>query len=152
MLVRRFVFQCVLAFVVLFVQNAQAFFDPPWITPENPLAGEAVSVSMRGGICDWIAGRYGYPKITHNGNEIRILEYGHHYEPGSELCVDGIGITTRELGAFPSGDYTLTVDLIYPHPVFGPTILNIGIVPFSVSAPPAPVSVPVFNQAGTIAL
>ena len=35
-------------------QTAHAFFDPPWITPEAPRAGEIVSVNIRGGICDSI--------------------------------------------------------------------------------------------------
>ena len=40
---------------VLHVQGAQAFFDPPWITPASPLASEPVSVSIHGGGCDAIA-------------------------------------------------------------------------------------------------
>jgi hypothetical protein len=131
-----------LAFIALFAQSAQAFFDPPWITPENPVAGESISVNIYGGICDWIAGREGFPQITQDGNSIRILEYGHHYEPGDELCIDGIGTVVDAIGAFPPGDYTLTVDLLYPHPVFGATILNIGAVSFTVAPLPAPVSVP----------
>lgn len=132
----------VLAFIALFAQGAQAFFDPPWVTPENPVAGESISVNIYGGICDWIAGREGFPQITQDGNSIRILEYGHHYEPGDELCIDGIGTVVDAIGAFPPGDYALTVDLLYPHPVFGPTILNIGAVSFTVAPLPAPVSVP----------
>lgn len=142
MLVRRGGRPLLLAFVTLFAQNAQAFFDPPWITPENPVAGESISVNIYGGICDWIAGREGFPQITQDGNSIRILEYGHHYEPGDELCIDGIGTVVDAIGAFPPGDYALTVDLLYPHPVFGPTILNIGAVSFTVAPLPAPVSVP----------
>lgn len=76
-----------LLFSLLFAPTAHAFFDAPWITPENPLAGEAVSVNIHGGICDIFLGRDGYPKITREGNAIRILIFGSHYEPGDELCV-----------------------------------------------------------------
>ena len=74
-------------FVLFFAQTAQAFFDPPWITPATPMAGETVSVNIRGGICDSIAGREGYTQITRAGNAIRLLEYGNHYELGDALCV-----------------------------------------------------------------
>ncbi|MFC4821792.1 hypothetical protein [Dokdonella ginsengisoli] len=148
-LVRRIAIQFLLVCIVFFSHGAQAFFDPPWITPTNPIVGNVISVNIHGGICDFIVGREGFPQITQEGNAIRIVEYGNHYEPGSEFCIDGVGTVTDPIGALPPGDYVLTVDFVYEHPVFGPAFLNIGIVPFSVTAPPEPVSVPTFGPLGT---
>jgi len=89
-------------------QTAHAFFDPPWITPAAPIAGEPVSVNIRGGICDSIFEHQGYPQITREGNTIRLLEYGHHWD--GELCIYDIGTLTEPIGTFLRGDYTLTVD------------------------------------------
>ena len=49
----RIVLVLVLA-CMLFAPGAQAFFDPPWITPAAPRAGEVVSVNIRDGLCDAI--------------------------------------------------------------------------------------------------
>src|SRR4051794_2848502 len=105
--------------LALAAPSAHAFFDPPWITPATPRAGEVVSVSIRGGVCDAIAFRPGYPQITQQGNAIRILEYGHHWED-ADLCIYDIGTLVEPIGAFAPGDYVLTVDFIYPD-VLGPT-------------------------------
>jgi hypothetical protein len=127
-----------LPFLLLHACPALAFFDPPWITPESPLAGEVVSVNIRGGYCDSIFFHPDYPQITQEGNAIRLLEYGDHYEPGNELCVYPPGTLIRPLGTFPAGDYTLTVEMAYID-FFGiPQILPIGVVPFTVVAPAAP--------------
>jgi hypothetical protein len=128
----RITIQLAFAFIALFAQSAQGFFDSPWLAPENPLVGQNVSVNIYGGICDWIAARQGYPQLTQEGNSIRLLEYGSHYEPGDELCTDGVGAVTRSIGSYAPGEYTLTVDLIYGDPIFGPTIMNIGVVSFTV--------------------
>lgn len=40
--------------LVLFAQSAQAFFDPPWITPKNPKAGDTIFVNINYGICNGI--------------------------------------------------------------------------------------------------
>ncbi|MFC4821793.1 hypothetical protein [Dokdonella ginsengisoli] len=154
MFVRCIAMPLVFAFPTLFAKNAQAFFDPPWVMPENPVAGEAISVGVRGGICDILLGRDGYPQITREGNAIRIAIFGAHYEPGDELCVfPPVWTGTRSIGVFPRGDYTLTVDLVYEDQFTGrPEILNIGVVLFRVNTPPALVSVPVFNPIGAATL
>jgi hypothetical protein len=151
MLARR-VAQLAIVWLALFAHSACAFFDPPWITPTSPVAGETVAVNIRHGICDSILGRDGFPQITQEGNSIHIVYYGVHYEPGDELCIFGIGTVTTEFGAFPDGTYTLTVDLLYNHPVFGPTILNIGVVPFTVSARETSMPVPTIGVFGAFAL
>lgn len=148
MLVRRGGMPLLLAFVTLFARSAQAFFDPPWVTPESPFVGAAVTVNLRGGICDSIGEREGYPQITQQGNAIRLVEYGAHLSSGDPLCLFGNWTFARPIGSYPPGAYTVTVDLAYIHPVFGLTILNIGAVPFTVSAPPEPVSVPTSSPFG----
>jgi hypothetical protein len=63
------------AFVLgLAAPNAYAFFDPPWITPAAPRAGETVSVNIRGGICDTFFEWPGYPQLTQQGNAIHLLD------------------------------------------------------------------------------
>lgn len=148
----RIAIRSAFVFVALFAQSAQAFFDPPSITPTNPIAGENVSVSVHGGLCDYIASRDGYPQLTRDGNAIRLLYYGSHYEPGSELCTDGVGTVTRSIGSYPPGAYTLTVDLIYPDPEFGAAILNIGVVAFTVRGAAPTVPVPASTARGLTAL
>ncbi|MEO7758447.1 MAG: hypothetical protein ABIS07_17855 [Dokdonella sp.] len=123
--------------LVLFARTADAFFDSPYITPVGPVAGEIVSVHIPTGICDGIFGREGYPQVTRNGNAIRILEYGHHYEVGDELCIYPIATPSDAIGGFPPGNYTLTVDLAYYDSFGDPSTLTIGVVPFSVAAPSA---------------
>jgi hypothetical protein len=139
-------------FFAVVATDAHAFFDRPWITPENPIAGENVSVNIHGGICDAIFSWDGYPQLTSEGSAIRLLEYGRHYEPGSELCTDSVGTVTRSIGAYAPGDYVLRVDLIYPDPEFGSAILNIGVVSFAVRAPPPPVPLPASTIHGLICL
>jgi hypothetical protein len=118
---------------------AHAFFDPPSITPENPKPGDNISVSVRNGICDSFAQRTGYPRIERNGNSIRITEFGNHFEPGDDFCIYPIGTLTRKIGTFLPGDYQLTFDLVYEDPFLGtPVTMNIGIVSFTVAAPPSP--------------
>jgi len=128
--------------------NARAFFDPPWITPAFPRVGQAVSVNIRGGICDSIFFRPGYPQITQQGNAIRILEYGHHWET-SDLCVYDIGTLTEPIGTYPPGDYTLTVDFIYEDYPFGYTTITLGVVPFAVTGAtpltPVPIGSPLWE-------
>jgi hypothetical protein len=137
---------------VCFAQSAQAFFDPPWISPATPTAGETVSVNIRGGICDAIFQEAGYPQITQQGNAIRIIEYGHHWD-FQDFCIYGIGTLTRPIGAFPPGDYTLTVDFTYSDFLPAPTIVTLGVIPFTVTgAPTVTTPVPVFGPIGLLTL
>jgi hypothetical protein len=118
--------------------QAYAFFDPPWITPAEPKAGDMVSLNIGEGICDGIFFRTGYPEITRQGNAIRVLEYGHHWDDDT-YCIYPIGTFSEPIGRLEAGTYTLTADLIYPD-FFGPVVLNIGSVTFTVAAiSPSPV-------------
>ena len=137
---------------ISFAQSAYAFFDPPWITPYAPRAGETVSVSIHGGVCDTIFFRSGYPQITQDGNSVRIVEYGDHVTIGDEWCIYGIGTLTEPIGAFPPGNYTLTVDLNYDNYPFGLGTMTLGVIPFTVAGARPVVPVPVSTPAGALVL
>ena len=40
--------------LALFMAPAWAFLDPPYITPAHPTVGDAISVSIYGGQCDFV--------------------------------------------------------------------------------------------------
>lgn len=135
----------------LVAQTAHAFFDPPWITPAAPRAGEIVSVNIHGGVCDTILERQGYPQVTRNGNAVRIIEFGDH-ATFQDFCIYGEGTVTEPIGAFPPGDYMLTVDFAYSDPLYGPTISTLGVFPFTVIGAPATAPVPMTGPLGLIAI
>lgn len=136
---------------ILYAQRAQAFFDPPWITPATPRAGEIVSVNIRDGLCDAIFERPGYPQITQQGNAIHLVEYGHHWTDDG-LCVYENGALTEPIGTFPPGDYVLTADLVYTDEVGHPQVLTIGVVPFTVTGVAASLPVPTLRTRGYFVL
>ena len=133
------------------VRTAHAFFDPPWITPAAPRAGETVSVNIRDGICDAFFFRPGYPQITRQGNAIRLLEYGHHWDT-QDLCVYEVGHLVEPIGAFPPGDYTVTVDFAYDDALYGPTIITLAVVPFTVTGVTAIAPIPASSPPMLLAL
>ena len=137
--------RCIVSIVIVLMlawtpSSAWAFFDTPWITPVAPHAGEVVSVTIREGICDAIVEHPGFPQITQQGNAIRILEYGHHWD-NVDLCIYNVGTLTQPIGSFAEGSYTLTVDFVYPD-ILGPTTITLGTIPFTVSGVAAAASVP----------
>lgn len=133
-----------------FATRAHAFFDSPWITPETPRAGGAVSANFRMGDCDARVEEPGFPQIARSGNAIRLVVYGVHADT-AELCIYPAAAGTELIGWFGPGDYVLTVDFLYDDYLFGPTILNMGVVPFTVTGAVAtPASA--LNCAGTLAL
>jgi hypothetical protein len=93
-----------LAGMVSFVVSvkALAFWDPPYITPESPAAGQEVSINIRGGICDALFYAPGYPEITRNGSQITMIQKGQHWE-ASELCTYGVGTATFGIGTYSPG-------------------------------------------------
>jgi hypothetical protein len=131
--------------------SAYAFFDPPWITPVAPRAGEVVSVNIHGGICDGTIFQPGYPQITRTGNSIRIVEYGIHVD-SVDLCIYPIGTLTETIGAFAPGEYTLTVDFTYDQYPLGLTTITLGVIPFTVSGSTPAASVSALTAAGRVAL
>jgi hypothetical protein len=137
--------RCIVSIVIVLMlawtpSSAWAFFDTPWITPVAPHAGEVVSVTIREGICDAIVEHPGFPQITQQGNAIRILEYGHHWD-NVDLCIYNVGTLTQPIGSFAEGSYTLTVDFVYPD-ILGPTTITLGTIPFTVTGGAAAASVP----------
>jgi hypothetical protein len=94
------------------------------------------------GICDARVEHPGYPQLTRQGNAIRLLVYGHHWDT-QDLCVYPIGQGAESIGAFPPGDYAVTVEFVYDDYPFGLSIITLGVVPFTVtgSVPAAPVPV-----------
>ncbi|MGH8173013.1 MAG: hypothetical protein ACREPX_07680 [Rhodanobacteraceae bacterium] len=57
------------------------------------------------------------------------------------MCIYDFGTLTRPIGAFPPGEYTLTVDFTYSDFLPEPAIVTLGIVPFTVAGSSA-VAVP----------
>ncbi len=140
-----------LAFVLL-SQLAQAFVDPPTLSPINPTENQTVSVNIRIGVCDSFIEQAGYPQITQSGNAIRILIPSIHAFDSS-FCNFGTGTAIDPVGAFPPGSYTVQVDRTYT--AVGPTrtvVETLGILPFIVTAAPAPASLPTMGIVGLIAL
>jgi len=136
--------------LVLAARDAHAFFDPPWITPAAPRAGEMVSVNIRGGGCDAIFEWPGYPQITRNGNSVRLVEYGARAPDG--WCIFGEGTLSEPIGAFPPGDYTLTVGMIYDDFLYGPTIMTLGVVSFTVTGTTTAAPIPATGVFGRVAI
>jgi len=140
--------------IVLFLacaQTAHAFIDPPWITPADPRAGEIVSVNIRMGICDAIAEEPGYPQITQEGNAIRIIEFGTH-QSFEDFCIFDIGTATKPIGAFPPGDYVLTVDFLYDNYPDGYATITLGVIPFTVAGATPAAPVPTSDPLSLLAL
>lgn len=121
--------------------DAMAFWDPPYITPASPVAGQEVSINIRGGICDALFYAPGYPQITQNGSQISIIQKGQHWEP-SELCTYEVGVATFGIGTYSAGQYTVSMYMRYRDFLGNIRDLHLGDAEFTVAAsaaPPAPV-------------
>jgi hypothetical protein len=142
---------CALA---LCAQRASAFLDPPYLTPANPVAGEAIFVNIFGGECDVADdGLVWPPPVTQQGNAVNILLAGIH-EGDPEWCNIGVGTQSFPLGFYPPGSYTLDVERRYMT-VFGTWHQEtLGVIPFVVSGIPAqqPVEASTLNVGGLAAL
>jgi hypothetical protein len=137
--------------LAFFASSARAFFDPPWISPAAPIAGDVVSVNIRDGVCDAIFFRPGYPQITQQGNLIHLVEYGHHWDT-DDLCIYDIGHLVEPIGAFSAGHYTLMIDLFFIDALGFPQILSIGSVSFNVADVTPVARVPALTAPGQFAL
>ena len=139
--------------LLLFADTAAAFLDPPYLTPEHPTAGDTVSVNIHGGVCDAIGSRPGYPMISQNGNQIRIVLWSISYHDSS-LCNLPIGTTTIAVGAYPAGSYTLEVDRDYLNGAADLVSENFANIAFTVGGAggvPQPVAAPALGE-GALAL
>ena len=136
-------------FLAALSQDAQAFLDSPYVTPEHPAAGETIYINIYGGVCDSIISVPGYPQITQQGDAIRILLLSAHYD-SSELCFFPVGTATIPVGAYANGAYTLQVDRIYSDAGGNPIVETMGILPFVVSGAAVPaVAAPTLGSIGT---
>jgi hypothetical protein len=131
--------------------GAQAFIDPPWVTPMAPRADEIVSVNFRMGECDARVEHPGYPQVTRQGNAIRLLVYGHHWET-QDLCIYPVGTGTEPIGGFPPGDYNVTVDFAYENYHLGLTVITLGVIPFTVAGVTSATPVPALTAPSQLAL
>lgn len=152
-MLKKFLTPMLVLSLALLSSTAHAFWEPPYVTPTTPTAGEPVSVNVRMGVCDGIFNQPGFPRITQEGNALRIVVYGVHWEPGSELCSSPTGTGTYPIGAFPPGAYTVTFDLLYIDFFSQPQILHLGVVPFTVTgSAQAAVPTPSLSLLGLLAL
>jgi hypothetical protein len=137
--------------LALFAPHARAFLDPPYITPANPVASDAISVSIHGGECDApYVGLEWPPPVTQQGNDITIHLIGYH-DTNPELCYISVGTWTYPLGTYLAGSYTLYVEWRYMSFSGAWIQETLGIIPFTVTGgapPPAPVTAPTLGIAG----
>lgn len=148
---RKFMRSLIVLTLVLLSQLANAFVDPPTLSPTNPTEGQTVSVNIRVGQCDALPATVpGYPQITQTGNALRILLYSlNQYDP--EFCIYPTLMTTTAAGTYPAGSYTLQVDRTYSSRN-GPVVETLGTLPFIVTAGPQPASLPAISLGGLVAL
>jgi hypothetical protein len=134
----------------LFADTAAAFIDSPYLTPDHPTAGDTVSVNIYAGVCDAIVGIPGYPRISREGSDIRIVLWSVSYH-NSELCFLPIGTMTYSIGAYPAGSYTLQVDRDYFDGGGDLRTESLGSIPFTVTGNggvPQPVPAPALDTCG----
>lgn len=126
---------------------ACAYMEATGIVPNNPVAGQVVSVHMRDGVCDAIIESDGYPIVTQSGENIRIL-FDTTHETDPVFCNIPEAEGDWELGDFAAGFYTVQVDRRYRN-IFGYVIESVGILDFTVDATGASnVAIPTLNGVG----
>jgi hypothetical protein len=137
---------------IVFGRTAYGFFDPPYLTPALPAAGDTVSVNIHDGICDGIIGIPGYPQITQNGSSIRILLWSASYTDPI-LCNIPEGTGTYVVGSYPPGSYTLQVDREYFGDVGEILTETLGVIPLTVAGGGAqPIALPASNAVSLVVL
>ena len=149
---QKFMRSAIMLAIVLLSQLANAFVEPPTLSPTNPMENQTVSVNIRIGVCDAFIEQTGYPQITQSGNAIRILIPSIHAFDSS-FCNFGTGIAIDPIGSYPPGSYTVQVDRTYT--AVGPTrtvVETLGILSFTVAAAPAPAVLPTTGLIGLLAL
>ena len=138
--------------LLLCAQRASAL-DPPYITPANPVAGEPISVVVRGDACNLIeSGVVWPPPVTQQGSVITILFNGNR-QSDPEFCYYSSDARAYPVGAYTAGSYTLQVNWRYGT-FSGWVTETLGVIPFTVSAAPSqqPIEAPTLSIAGLGAL
>ena len=138
--------------LTMFAQPASAFVGPPYLTPPQPTADDAIFVNVYSDQCDVVdVGIPWPPPVTRQGNQITILFTGIH-EEDPEFCYFGAGTSAYPVGTFPPGSYTLDVERRYGSFSGSWVQETLGILQFTVAAgassPPAPVSAPTLGIPG----
>ena len=113
-------------------RNTQAFIDAPYLTPQHPMAGEEVFVSIRAGMCDGIGSIPGYPQVIRNENDVRIVLWSDSFTDPI-LCNFPIGISTYSIGSYGPGLYSLQVDREYFGDLGETLGETLGVIPFAVA-------------------
>jgi len=133
----------IIAVAVFVSSTANAFFDPPYITPAQPMAGEPMVVNIRGGNCDALFSLPGFPRITQVGNDIRIVYYSFHSDE-IEFCIFDIGTAHLPIDGQPPGTYSYSIARVYNNFFNQEVEETLGVVPVtviggSVDAQPVPI-------------
>ena len=129
--------------------TAQAYFNPPTISPANPVAGEPISMQIFGGECDIFEDGPNETDLVRVGSSITMTIDGAHADDPM-LCFPDVGTWTYPVGGLPAGQYTLEVQFRYAYPG-GPIVESLGTVSFSVT-PPAATPVPSTTSGGGLLL
>lgn len=143
-----------LAGIVLLAASstAFAFWDPPFITPSSPAAGQDVSINIRIGQCDALISTPDYPQITQTGAQIRVVQWGQHWEPG-ELCTFDTTVAPLNIGSYQPGTYTVSLYMHYRDFFSDIFEIHLGDATFVVPAPAAAAApAPSLGMAGGVLL
>jgi len=119
--------------------STHAFFDPPILSPTNPVAGQQISILTRAGDCHLFDGWPTDGVVTTNGNQISLVVPARI----NAFCNFPITTSTYIVGSFPPGNYTLTV-------YYQPGVLSgggppqfMGLLAFNVAPQGVPDEVPI---------
>jgi len=133
----------IIAVAVFVSSTANAFFDTPYITPAQPMAGEPMVVNIRGGNCDALFSLPGFPRITQVGNDIRIVYYSFHSDD-IEFCIFDVATAHLPIDGQPPGTYSYSIARVYNNFLNQEVEETLGVVPVtviggSVDAQPVPI-------------
>ena len=137
-------FRWILAFALAIAMPNESwgYVDPPTFSPEQPFAGQPVDLSVRTGVCHGlIEPPQGVPfmEVQVNATVIDVIFSG--VDATEPLCTFDAATTTRNIGAFPEGVYTVRVRFrsIYQIPEITPPLSQSVLI---VGSAPAPHNVP----------
>jgi hypothetical protein len=89
--------------------TAQAFIDPPYITPANPMAGTSLTLNVHAGECDFLRDE---TTISRTGNIVHVDVFTNH-QTDPLLCNADPVTRQYALGAFAPGTYTFSISRSY---------------------------------------
>jgi len=120
----------IIAVAVFVSSTANAFFDPPYITPDHPTADDILAVNIRVGVCDALIESPEFPRITRVGNQVRIVYFSSHNDD-PEFCNIEIGTAHLPIGTYGVGVYEFTIARLYAAPL-GQVEETLGVIPVEV--------------------